>query len=246
MHFDTFTTLIAICTVVAVLGLQLLFFWTRDRQSPWLAWFGCTFLLGSAAVLTFLLPQKGQEFAVLGIGNALRIAAFGFLWNGTRLFSGRRPEHLAVLFAVSAWFALCSIPEVLASTPLRMIAISGFTSLFCLLAAWELWRGRAETLPSRTPAVASLISFAILIGLRIPLVNAMPFPAGALPLDPVWLAGFALVVFAHAAFLTTLMLQMTRERRELEQRRFALSDPLTGLLNRRAFLDDVDQPARRR
>jgi len=44
MHFDTFTTLIAICTVVAVLGLQLLFFCTRDRQSPWLAWFGCTFL----------------------------------------------------------------------------------------------------------------------------------------------------------------------------------------------------------
>ena len=73
-----------------------------------------------------------------------------------------------------------------------------------------------------------------------------PFPFGALPLDPAWLAGFSLIVFLHAAFLAALMLQMTRERRELEQRHFALSDPLTGLFNRRAFHDQVAQPAKRR
>ena len=32
---------------------------------------------------------------------------------------------------------------------------------------------------------------------------------------------------------------MTKERGEAEQRGFALSDPLTGLLNRRAFSDQV-------
>src|SRR3954449_6234042 len=103
MHIDTFTTLIGIVTVVSVLGLQFLFFWSRDLRSPWLAWFGCTFLLGAAAVLTFLLPRQGQEFLVLGVGNALRIAAFGFLWNGTRLFSGRQPERLAVVFCLLFW-----------------------------------------------------------------------------------------------------------------------------------------------
>ena len=246
MHFDTFTTLIAISTVVSVLGLQFLFFWTRDRQSPWLAWFGCTFLLGAAAALSYLLPRGGQEFLVLGVGNALRIAAFGFLWNGTRLFGGRQPEQLVVLFCLLVWLALCSVPQFVASMPFRIIGISGFTSLFCALGAWELWRGRAEPLPSRMPAVAIFLSFSLLVALRIPLVNLTPFPFGALPLDSTWLAGFGLIVFLHAAFLTALMLQMTRERRELEQRNFALSDPLTGLLNRRAFLDQVVQVAKRR
>jgi diguanylate cyclase (GGDEF)-like protein len=39
---------------------------------------------------------------------------------------------------------------------------------------------------------------------------------------------------------------MTRERRELQQRRYALSDPLTGLFNRRAFLDEAARAKRRR
>ena len=178
MHFDTFTTLIAISTVVSVLGLQFLFFWTRDRQSPWLAWFGCTFLLGAAAALSYLLPRGGQEFLVLGVGNALRIAAFGFLWNGTRLFGGRQPEQLVVLFCLLVWLALCSVPQFVASMPFRIICISAFTSLFCTLGAWELWRGRAEPLPSRMPAVAIFLSFSLLVALRIPLVNLTPFPFG--------------------------------------------------------------------
>jgi diguanylate cyclase (GGDEF)-like protein len=246
MHLDTFTTLIGLSTVVSVLGLQLLFFWSRDRQSPWLAWFGCTFLLGAAAALSYLLPRYGHEFLVLGVGNALRVAAFAFLWNGTRLFGGRQPEKLAVVFCLLVWLALCSVPQFLASEPLRIIGVSAFTALFCTLSAAELWRGRAEHLPSRMPSVAIFVSFALVVAVRIPLVNVTPFPFGALPLDPSWLAGFSLVVFLHAAFLAALMLQMTRERRELEQRHFALSDPLTGLFNRRAFHDQVAQPAKRR
>ncbi len=39
---------------------------------------------------------------------------------------------------------------------------------------------------------------------------------------------------------------MTMERREAEQRNFAMSDPLTGLLNRRAFGDFAQRMARRR
>ena len=50
----------------------------------------------------------------------------------------------------------------------------------------------------------------------------------------------------HAAFFAALVIAMTKERRELEQRNFALRDPMTGLLNRRAFLDHAVRHARRR
>jgi len=244
MQFDPNATLIAICAIVAFLGLQSLFFWIRDRQAPWLAWFGAALLWGSAAVAVYLVPARGPDFLLLGLGNALRIGGFAFLWHCTRSFAGRRPEHLVLLLAVAIWLALCSIPAFLDSLPLRVIGGSAFIASFCGLAAWELWRIRAEPLPSLRPAMWAFASFTIVTLLRIPLVNAAPFPVGALPLDGRWAAGFGLVVFIHATFVATLMQSMTRERRELEQRRYALSDPLTGLLNRRAFLDEAERVAR--
>ncbi|MEO8882743.1 MAG: GGDEF domain-containing protein [Devosia sp.] len=246
MQFDPNATLIAICAIVAFLGLQSLFFWIRDRQAPWLAWFGLALLWGSAAVLIYLVPARGPDFLQLGLGNALRIGGFAFLWHCTRTFAGRRPEHLVLLLAVAIWLALCSLPAFLGNMPLRVVGGSVFIAAFCGLAAWELWRIRAEPLPSLRPAMWAFASFTIVTLLRIPLVNAAPFPVGALPLDGRWAAGFGLVVFVHATFVATLMQSMTRERRELEQRRYALSDPLTGMFNRRAFIDEAERVARHR
>ena len=62
----------------------------------------------------------------------------------------------------------------------------------------------------------------------------------------------ALVVMAFLAVLregfetAVFLLAMTLERREAQQRSFAMSDPLTGLLNRRAFADFAARTNRRR
>jgi diguanylate cyclase (GGDEF)-like protein len=69
---------------------------------------------------------------------------------------------------------------------------------------------------------------------------------GAGPLDPLWLAGFNLAVFVHATFLGFLLIALTKERLELEQRTIAHVDPLTGLMNRRAFMTHVERNNRRR
>ncbi|MDR3474597.1 MAG: GGDEF domain-containing protein [Devosia sp.] len=247
MHFDTPTTLIALCTLIAVLGIQSAFFWVRDRRkSPWLAWFASAYIFGGLSLLLYLLPTAGNEFLLLGVGNALRITAFSFFWHGTREFVGRRPDQYVLIFVLAVWLAFSSMPAFLASMPLRVIGASAMVSLFCFLSAWELWRDRREALPSLRPAVATFSSFGVFSTLRIPLVDAAPFPVGALSLDPYWLAGFGLIIFVHALFIAMLMLSMTRERHELEHRQKALSDPLTGLLNRRAFLDEAAMAAHRR
>src|SRR6185437_6874041 len=63
--------------------------------------------------------------------------------------------------------------------------------------------------------------------------------------DPVWFAAFMWVVVAHATFAGILFLVMLLERRGAEQRSFAMSDPLTGLMNRRAFADFAERMGRR-
>ena len=50
------------------------------------------------------------------------------------------------------------------------------------------------------------------------------------------MVAFNLIVFFHALMLTVLIVAMSKERLELEQRMKAQTDPLTGALNRRAFM----------
>ncbi|HVW91526.1 MAG TPA: GGDEF domain-containing protein [Devosia sp.] len=245
MQFDSSTTLIAACCIIAVLGAQMLFFWWRDRRAPWLAWYAATFLVGTGALLIYLLPSEGHEFMNFGPGNSLRILPFVFVWHGARTFARRKPEQLVGVLAVAIWLALCSVPSFLASLEWRVMAASVYIVVFCGLAAYELWRLRGEHLPSLYPAMLTYVSYATLGAVRIFIVDMVPFPVGARPMEAGWVAASAFVTFIHAVFLTALTISMTREREELEQRRFALSDPLTGLLNRRAFLDQVGEPRRR-
>ena len=51
-----------------------------------------------------------------------------------------------------------------------------------------------------------------------------------------WVAAFNLIVFFHTIILSVLMVAITKERLELDQRTKAQTDPLTGALNRRAFM----------
>jgi diguanylate cyclase (GGDEF)-like protein len=246
MQFDTNTTLLATSAIIAAIGLQLLVFWLRDRQSPWFAWFSCSYLTGAVALLFYLLPGRHLEFLVFGGGNAARIAAFAFLWQANRRFAGRAPEFLVVALVVAIWLMLCSVPAFLATLDARVVGTGGLMAFFLLLGAWELWRDRAEALPSRTPTIVVYVSFAILILARVPLLQLAPFSMGPLPVNPGWLAAYSLVGFVHTLFIAGFTLSMTRERQELEQRKFALSDPLTGLLNRRAFLEQAKRASRRR
>jgi diguanylate cyclase (GGDEF)-like protein len=71
---------------------------------------------------------------------------------------------------------------------------------------------------------------------RVAFVNVAPFPLGAAPPAPGWMVAFNLIMFFHTLMLTVLIVAMSKERLELEQRTKAQTDPLTGALNRRAFM----------
>jgi diguanylate cyclase (GGDEF)-like protein len=104
------------------------------------------------------------------------------------------------------------------------------------MTAVEFWRGRAEKLPSRWPIIVVLISYALAFAARIVLIHVTPFPFGSQPMQPGWLGAFNLLMFAHTMLLCVLIVAMSKERLELDQRTKAQTDPLTGALNRSAFI----------
>lgn len=245
MQIDSFTVMVAACTGIVLFGIAFIYFWWQDRRSSWLGWWVWPFLLGGPAMALFIQRGVIDDWISIGLANALLMAAFGFAWQGMRVFTRRRPLVLGVVVPPALWGALCLAPGYTENTTLRIIVASAMVMVLSLLAARELWSDRAERLPSRAAAVAVLCSLAVLIGLRIPFVGYLPFPIGAGPMSSTALGIINLVILAHVGGFTMLMISLTKERREAEQRNFAMLDPLTGLMNRRAFIAAVERAERR-
>jgi diguanylate cyclase (GGDEF)-like protein len=115
--------------------------------------------------------------------------------------------------------------------------VSAIVGCYALLSARELWYARDRELISRWPTMALVVSHAGFLLLRIPFASALA--ASASTGHP---HGTIVTVVAFQALFTTfclpfLRVAMSKERAELEQRKAALTDSLTGVANRRAFFD---------
>jgi diguanylate cyclase (GGDEF)-like protein len=236
MQIDAFSILLAGVFVKALLAVVLFIFWLYDRRATCFAWWGGTYAFGTFAGLIFLLRGFVGELSAIGLGVAALVAAFGCCWQGARAFDGRRPLWIPILVAPCLWLAICLVPDFVGNIRARVIVSSLLIAPLIAMSAIELWRGRDEALLSRWPAIVLFASLSLLFASRIAMVDLLPFPFGALPTQPTWVAAFNLVIFLHALVLTMLMVGLSKERLELDQRRKAQTDPLTGALNRRAFL----------
>jgi diguanylate cyclase (GGDEF)-like protein len=235
MPIDSFTVLFFGLFMKLVLGALFVVFWLKNRAAPWFGWWSVSLLLGT--ITSALYMWRGADsFASVGLGNTALVASFACLWQGARTFDRRRPLWSPVLVLPSLWLAVCMGPDFLANVPARIVLSSALIAPLLAMAAVEFWRGRSEQLPSRWPVVAIFGSFALFFVARIPLIGFAPFPFGALPMEYGWVGAFNLVMFAHTILLSVLLVSLSKERLEYDQRTQAQTDPLTGSLNRRAFM----------
>jgi diguanylate cyclase (GGDEF)-like protein len=107
----------------------------------------------------------------------------------------------------------------------KVLLSSGIITGYTWLTAYEFWQGRREPLVSRWPAIFMLFAHGALFLLRTPLLS------------------FEALLFTIA--IAFILLAMAKERTELRHKTAALVDPLTGIANRRAFLEGGSQLARR-
>jgi diguanylate cyclase (GGDEF)-like protein len=246
LQLDSYTLLIACCGLLVIFGAAYVMLWVYDRRSHWLLWWGLPLMFNGVALTLYTRVGWQTDFMSIAFGNAARIFGLGCMWYGIRLFSGRRPPWGTISGIALLWIALCLYPPFIESMAARISVISVLNTVICAMAVHELWRDRGDGLRSRLPLGATFASYGVLMVVRTAMVPYAPFPFGALPLDANWLAAFTWIVVGHAIVAAVFFLAMTMERREAEQRSFALSDPLTGLLNRRAFGDFAQRMARRR
>jgi Diguanylate cyclase, GGDEF domain len=125
---------------------------------------------------------------------------------------------------------------------LRVAGVTGQSGLddsggLCAVSARELCHARDRELISRWPTLALVVTHAGFLLARIPFASVVASSAAAgQPHSAVVLVMAAEALFVNFC-LPFLRVAMSKERAELEQRRVALTDSLTGVANRRAFFD---------
>jgi len=246
MHLDVLTLAVVTISAASVTGLLLIFSWLQNRGMLALAWWGASFLISAAGAALLFARGIIPETLSNEVANALILITYGMIWNAARVFDGRSVLVWSGLAGALIWLAVFRIEPFNGSEAIRIMLVSAVIGTYSALTAFEIWRGRTEPLMSRWPAVFLLLLHALVFFARMLAASWLPVPAGADVTQSAWLgiATFETLFFLIGLSFTVVM--MAKERTQLQHRKEALIDPLTGVLNRRAFMAQAERLLDRR
>ena len=199
---------------------------------------GSGFITASVATALIIVPRGTiPDFWSIIVGNALLAAAYGILWSGARKFEGKKVSILLAMAGVLLWIIACSIGPIYARPEARATVMAAIGIVYTLLAVLELWRGRGDDV-WRWPIMALLLAHAAAIPIHIPLAGAWTHP------DPsdVDLLTFAIFEAAFVCICAAYLFGgLAKDRIAARYLRASLTDPLTGVANRRGFFQTGDR-----
>jgi diguanylate cyclase (GGDEF)-like protein len=155
------------------------------------------------------------------------------------VFDRRAPEPALALIGVAVWFAVCRLWPYPVGADVRALIGAGIVASYTWLTAFEFWRGRDEALVSRWPAIFMLSAHGALFMLRTPLGATLHVAAGNDLALSGWLELVSLEALLFTISIAFILLAMAKERTEYRHRAAARTDPLTGIANRRGFLEQA-------
>ena len=244
MNLDVNTLFLVTIYVEAILGLLLLFAWVQNTAIYAVAWWGFADLMRAASIMLFGMYGSVSDLISIDLANAILFTAFAVTWTGARVFDHRKPQWILLFSGAALWLALFRIPAVQASWDLRMLLSSGIITSYTWATAYEFWRGRSEPLVSRWPAIFMFFAHGALYLLRTPF-GAMLAPVNNQVFASVWITVLSFEALLFTIAVAFILLAMAKERTEYRHKTDSLIDPLTGIANRRAFLQDAEAQLKR-
>jgi diguanylate cyclase (GGDEF)-like protein len=245
MSLDINTLFLVTIYVEAMLGLLLLFAWVQNSAVTAVAWWGFAYLLLALSIVLFGTLDSMPDLVAIDLSNAVLFTAFAATWIGARVFDGRPISYIGLFAGAVLWLAVCRLPFVAQSMEVRFLVSSFIITGYTWATAYEFWRGRSEPLVSRWPAIFMFFAHGALFLLRTPLSSALPWIKDKHVFDNVWLTVLSFEALLFTIAIAFILLAMAKERVELLHKRAALVDSLTGIANRRAFLEGGAAIARR-
>lgn len=214
--------------------------------TSWLSSRSDSFLLTIAVAGVMIVGAVGTYSVYIGHPSAvLAILSFTFLLTGMSILFGAAgqfrvgasplPRICIGLLCVPVMI----LPILLGYDAIGFIFANSFTAVLLILAALEYWRGRAEA----PVAIASMCLLYLVVAASFACCAYVLLATGEWVLDAPpdnWAEMFnTIAVVAGVPGVGALALALNQTRLARSHRRAAMTDPLTGLLNRRALFDAI-------
>ncbi len=238
MDLDVNTLFMVTMNVEIILGLLLFFAWAQNFSKRALAWWGSAHIMRAVSIMLLGLYGTVPDSLSIDLANAVLFGSFALTWCGARVFDRRNPEPALALAGVAIWLLACRLHTFVDTVELRILVGSGIVTAYTWATAFEFWRGRDEALVSRWPAIFMLFAHGALFLLRTPLGSVAHVPNGNLAMSG-WLELLSLEALLFTISIAFILLAMAKERTEYRHRAAASTDPLTGIANRRGFLEQA-------
>ena len=234
MRLDIFTIFVLMATICLLSAVGFGIGWWKHRSERVLAYSAATFGLG--AVSTLLLAARGRipDLLSVDVANAAVFAAMALGWNSFREMNGRRFLVLPVILPCVVWLILSRYPGFYEETWLRSLVASILIAALSLGYFHEFWRTRGVKAEVRAVLLLAAGGNVTVFVLRAFYSLITHRPKNVLE-DDFWLslALFVPVIFLVALAIGGLWLWQVRAVKTLQHE--VEIDPLTGILNRRAF-----------
>jgi diguanylate cyclase (GGDEF)-like protein len=230
-------TLIALAVVAnGVSGALLIYAWIMNRHTHALALWAVGYIVAAAGTALILTVVRIGDVRLIAIADALLILAYGLSWMGARSFNNRKTPFAYLLVAPATWFLLRQMEVLHFANPTRVVVVSSILLCCLVLTGFEFWRSN-RNLPSCWPLIVVIGAQGIVFLSRLLwpgwIWSRLTGPSPAISVT----ALFFFEVLFQTFFAAFLLAFLMKERREDHYRRAALIDPLTGIWNRRAFLE---------
>jgi diguanylate cyclase (GGDEF)-like protein len=232
LDLSTLSTIVVLALAVAAGLLSVT--WLQSPNLRALALWAVSFALASIGVALILARGSIPDIWSILIGNAILAASYGVMWTGVRSFEGRSTSVPLMLAGALVWLAACQF-EVFYVAPKARVALASATIVvYTVMSAAEFWRGRGERLLSRGPIIVLLLIHALVALIRIPFADAVPSLGRSVHLG--WFSFFVFEGIFYTFCIAYMFGGVANERVALWYRKASLTDPLTGIANRRDFL----------
>jgi diguanylate cyclase (GGDEF)-like protein len=232
---DLVTLVIVATCVTGFLGLFLLTAWSQDRSRAML-WWGTAYVIGGFSVALWLLGG-GLPGLPPGLPNAFIFFACGMMWNAARIFHGRKVRWIGLCAGPVIWLTVGAFGGFDDEPALRVILSCLIIASYTFLTSAELWRERRRAPMPRWPAVFIPVLHGAVFLFPLPLAGMMPHEASVATLAQGWMALFVLETLLYVVGTAFIVMVLSKEQAVRMHKTAALTDPLTGLFNRRGFFE---------
>jgi diguanylate cyclase (GGDEF)-like protein len=241
VHIIDVLTLYLLNFVIGLVMAGIYFFsWFHHRDILGIRGWATALALGAVGSLELSLRTNSSPIPLVIMANSLIVAGYATVWMSVRRFNtGERAINFAVIptaaFVVFYTIALLGGADV----NVRVALCSLVIAILSAFSGWEVFRARiSEPLSSRIPTAIALFLMALAMIVRMVFSALSDAPEG--PTTPFYdpTQGITLLFNTICVVAMTLgFLMMANERLRHHYEKLAATDELTGLPNRRFFLE---------